>query len=237
MKSVKKRPDICLLLNCKTIEEIKAELELFGEDCQMVQWCADKNSGVDHYSKEEFVQVLKLIKAMCHRKTFIFQYRGTEEEEETTNRMLRYAMGTADYIDIDWKNSQLKQLLKEAKRKGTKTLVTYHELERILTKEEIATEFIKMEKIPADMLAIVAFANEEKDAYALLEGAYAYNQLKGHKPFLAIAMGEEGQASRICGGDFGSVMTYACGSRPTAPGQFNASDLKRYMDKYYKDDK
>ncbi|MDD7603004.1 MAG: type I 3-dehydroquinate dehydratase [Firmicutes bacterium] len=229
----KKRPDICLLLNCKTIEEIKAELELYGDDCQAVQWCADRNSEVDHYSKEEFIQVLKLIKAMCHKKTFIFQYRGSEQEEETTNRMLRYAMGTADYIDIDWKNSELRQLLKEAKRKRTKTLVTYHELERILTKEEIATEFIKMEKYPADMLAIVAFANQEEDAYVLLEGAYAYNQLKGHKPFLAIAMGEEGQASRICGGDFGSVMTYACGSRSTAPGQFNAADLKRYMDKYY----
>lgn len=233
MKSVKKRPDICLLLNCRTVEEIKAELEIYGDDCQAVQWCADKNAEAANYSKEEFVQMLKLIKAMCHKKQFIFQYRGTEEEEETTNRMLRYAMGVADWIDIDWHSSELKSLLKEAKRKRTRTLVTYHELERILTKEEISTEFIKMEKYPADMLAIISFANTEEDAYALLEGAYAYNQLRGHKPFITIAMGEEGQASRICGGDFGSVMTYACGSRPTAPGQFNAKDLKRYMDKYY----
>lgn len=233
MKKGKRRPEICLLLNCRTIEEIKAELDLFGEDCQAVQWNPGKHSGVEKYTREEFVQILKLVKTMCGKKKFIFQYYDVDDEE-TTNRMLRYAMGTADWIDIDLKNGELKALLREAKKKRTQTMLTYHEMERILSKEDIALEFIKMEKYPADLLAIISFANTEEDAYALLEGAYAYNQLKGHKPFLAIAMGEEGQASRICGGDFGSVLTYACGSKPTAPGQFNASDLKRYMDMYYK---
>lgn len=233
MKKGKKRPEICLLLNCRTIEEIKGELSLFGEDCQAVQWNPGKHSGVENYTREEFVQILKLVKTMCGKKQFIFQYYDVEDEE-TTNRMLRYAMGTADCIDIDLQNSELRSLLKEAKKKRTRTMLTYHEMERILTKEEISMQFIRMEKYPADLLAIISFANTEEDAYALLEGAYAYNQLKGHKPFLAIAMGEEGQASRICGGDFGSVLTYACGSKPTAPGQFNASDLKRYMDMYYK---
>jgi len=233
MKKGKVRPEICLLLNCRSIEEIRAELNLFGEDCQAVQWNPGKRSGVEDYSKDEFVQILRLIKTMCGGKKFIFQYYDVDDEV-TTNRMLRAAMGTADWIDIDWKNSELRQLLKEAHRKRTKTLLTYHEMERILTKEEISMSFIKMEKHQADMLAVVAFADSEEDAYALLEGSYAYNQLKHHKPFMAIAMGEEGQASRICGGEFGSVMTYACGSHPTAPGQFNAADLKRYMDKYYK---
>lgn len=228
---MRKKPDICLLLNCKTIEEIKSEIALYGEDCQVIEWCADASMGMEDYSREEFTQMLKLIKAMCRGKKFIFEYLGEEEE---ACKFLRYAMGIADYIDIDWKNSQARQLMKEAHRRRTKTLVTWNEMGRILTKEEISTELIKMEKYPADMLAIISFANTEEDAYALLEGAYAYNTLQGHKPFLVVAMGEEGQASRICGGDFGCVMTYACGSRLTAPGQFNAKDLRRYMEIYYK---
>lgn len=231
MKDVKKRPQICLLLNCRTLEEIKAELDEYGDACQVVEWCADKHSGFENFSDAEFVHLLKLVKAMCMKKTFIFSYSG---EEAVTNRFLRLAMGTADYIDVDWKNSQMKQLIREAHRRRTKVLLTYHELERIMTKDDISMEFVKMEASRADMLAIISFANTEEDAYAVLEGSYAYNHLKKHTPFLAIAMGEEGQASRICGGDFGSVMTYACGSRATAPGQFNAHDLKRYMDKYYK---
>ncbi|MCI8608258.1 MAG: type I 3-dehydroquinate dehydratase [Firmicutes bacterium] len=230
-KTVKKRPEICLLLNCRTIEELKTEISSFGSDCQAIEWCADGTMGMEAYSQEEFSQMLKLIKAMCRGKTFIFEYLGEEKE---ASKFLRYAMGIADYIDVDWKNSQAKQLIKEARRRHTKTMLTWHEMERILTKEEIATELIKMEKYPADMLAVASFANTEEDAYAILEGAYAYNTLQGHKPFLVVAMGEEGQASRICGGDFGCVMTYACGSKATAPGQFNARDLKRYMDIYYK---
>lgn len=229
--TIRKKPEICLLLNCKTVEEIKSEIDLYGDDCQVIQWCADASMGMDAYTREEFSQILKLIKAMCRGKKFIFEYLGDEEE---ACKFLRYAMGIADYIDIDLNNSQARQLMKEARRHRTKSLLTWNEMERILTKEEISMGLIKMEKYPADMLSIVSFANTEEDAYALLEGAYAYNTLKGHTPFLVVAMGEEGQASRICGGDFGCVMTYACGSKMTAPGQFNAKDLKRYMEIYYK---
>ena len=44
MKKGKIRPEICLLLHCRSIEEIKAELNLFGEDCQAVQWNPGKQS-------------------------------------------------------------------------------------------------------------------------------------------------------------------------------------------------
>lgn len=229
---MRKRPDICLSLNCKTIEEVKADIDEFGPYCRAVEWCGDRFTGIENYSQEEFVQVLKLIKAMCRGKRFFFDYKG--EDEETTNRLLRYAMEAADYIDIGWENSQLRQLVKEARRRGTKSLVSYHAMDKIMTKEEVATQFVRMERSQADMIEIVAFADREEDAYALLEGADAYNQLRGHLPFIALAMGNEGQASRICSGDFGSVMTYGGGSKPTAPGQFNARDLSRYMDIYYR---
>ena len=117
MKKGKKRPEICLLLNCRTIEEIKEELRLFGEDCQAVQWNPGKHSGIESYTREEFIQMLKLVKTMCGKKQFIFQYYDVEDEE-TTNRMLRYAMGTADCIDINLQNSDVRTLLKEAKKIG-----------------------------------------------------------------------------------------------------------------------
>ena len=231
---MRKRPDICLSLNCKTIEEVKADIDEFGPYCRAIEWCADRFEGIENYSQEEFTQVLRLIKTMCRGKRFFFDYKG---EGEVTNRFLRYAMGTADYIDIIWENRELKQLVKEARRKGTKTLVSYHAMDRIMSKEEVATQFVRMERCQADIIEIVAFADREEDAYALLEGADAYNQLRGHLPFIALAMGKEGQASRICAGDFGSAMTYGCGKKPTAPGQFNARDLSRYMDIYYRMEK
>ena len=71
------------------------------------------------------------------------------------------------------------------------------------------------------------------DTYEILEGAAMYTSLKHHKPIIAVAMGEEGQVSRICAGDFGSVLSYGCGSKQTAAGQFNVEQLDKYMTKYY----
>ena len=104
-------------------------------------------------------------------------------------------------------------------------------------RNEIAEMFLRLEKTGADILKVACYASEEVDTYSLLEGASAYSQLSGAKPIVAIAMGEEGQVSRICAGDFGSVISYACGSVPTAPGQFNARQLSKYMNKYYKEEK
>ena len=134
---------------------------------------------------------------------------------------------------MDANNSEVLKMVKEARRKKTKTLISYHVFDRMPTKDEIATQFVRMEKTNGDILKIACFAESEIDTYAVLEAANAYTQLKEHKPIVAIAMGEEGQASRICAGDFGSSISYACGSKPTAPGQFNARDLKKYLDTYY----
>jgi 3-dehydroquinate dehydratase len=47
-------------------------------------------------------------------------------------------------------------------------------------------------------------------------------------------MGETGQTSRVCGGEFGSVITFAAGVKGTAPGQMEAGKLKQALDEYYR---
>lgn len=103
----------------------------------------------------------------------------------------------------------------------------------MMSRDEIAEKFLRLEMTGADILKVACYATKESDTYAMLEGAAAYSQLRKHRPIVAIAMGEEGQTSRVCAGDFGSVISYACGSKPTAPGQFNAKDLSKYLDIYY----
>ena len=95
------------------------------------------------------------------------------------------------------------------------------------------TIYVKMERLGGDILELACFAENEVQTYAILQAAESYQQLRNHKPLIVVAMGEEGQASRVCAGDFGSIITYACGSQPTAPGQINARDLSKYLDIYY----
>ena len=229
-KVTTKKPQICLSLNCKTVEDVIEEIEEFIEYADLVEWCVDETEESENYTKEEFIHKLLMIKSFCQNKPLIIDYK---KDEETGNKIQRWAMGYADIIDLDANNSEVLKMVKEAKRKKTKTLISYHVFDRMPTKDEIATQFVRMEKTNGDILKIACFAESEIDTYAVLEAANAYTQLKEHKPIVAIAMGEEGQASRICAGDFGSSISYACGSKPTAPGQFNARDLKKYLDTYY----
>ncbi len=233
-KKNRKRPDICLSLPNDTLEGIAMEIREFGEDCQIVEWCVDGFLGVESLTREDFVEKLMQVKKMAQGKKLIVDFKG---DEVTGNRILRWSMELADMVDIDINNGQIERLIREAKRKHTKVILSYHNFENMLTKEEISETFLRLERKGGDILKVACFAKDEMDTYCLLEGSAHYTQLTRHKPIVAIAMGEEGQVSRICAGDFGSVMSYASGSQPTAPGQFNVKQLKKYMDKYYKDKK
>ena len=74
----------------------------------------------------------------------------------------------------------------------------------------------------------------EDDVAKLREAAAVTNENHPEKPLIAISMGEMGMSSRICAGQFGSVITFAAGKNASAPGQIDAETLRGYLDKYYK---
>ena len=227
------RPDVCLSLSLKNTADLYDEISKYGDKCQIIEWCVDGFEGAENFSKEEFIEKAKLVKSFIKPRKMLVDYKG---DEVIQNRIIRWAMGIADIVDIDFGNPQIDRLVREAKRKDTKVLVSHHEFERMPEKNEIAELYIRMEKTGGDILKIAAMSKNEEETYRILEGAAAYKQLKHSKDIVAIAMGEEGQVSRICAGDFGSVISYARGSVPTAPGQIECDKLSKYMDTYYSEE-
>ena len=231
-KVIKKRPEICLSLSCGTMEEFERELAQYKNYCQSVEWCVDSMEEEKGYTRETFLSQLRHVKALCAGKKLVVDHKGPQEQ---SNKIQRWAVGVADIIDIDYNNSQITQLIREAKRKKTKVQISYHCFEGMMSRDAIAEQYLRMEKLGGDILKIACMAKEEIDTHVILEAAAAYSQLRKAKPIIAIAMGEAGQTSRICAGDFGSVTTYACGTNTTAPGQFNARELSKYLDIYYEE--
>lgn len=231
-KITKKRPEICLSLSGHNLDEIAEELET-GEDCfSLVEWRADMFDGIGELSKEDFQDKLKTVKRMSGARRLIVCYKG---DGVTSDRVVRWSFGIADIVDIDFEDPKTDRLIREAHRRRTKVIVSYHDDEKMPSKGEIAELYLRMEKTGADYLKLAATANTETDTYELLEGAAAYMQLKKPSPIIAVAMGEEGQVSRICAGDFGSRISYGSGKQPTAAGQIDVCRLAKYMDAYYKD--
>lgn len=225
-----KRPKICLSLNCKDLKEVKAELEEFMPYADMVELCSDKLDKIEEMGKDEYISLLKIVKESTEKRELIVDFKG---EDELQNRVLRWSIGIANYIDIDYGNPIGDELIKEAKTNNTKVIMSFHNFDRMLSSEEVKEQYENMGKSDADILKIACYANKNEDMYEVLNGALNYSSQEGAKDIIAIAMGKEGEESRICMGDFGSVISYACGSKETAPGQFNAKKISEYINKYY----
>ena len=102
-KTKKRRPEICLSLNCSSVAEVAAEIAEYRDYCEIIEWCADKMEGAENYSKEAFLIDAEQIKKLCGKKKLIIDYKG---EEIMTNKVMRWAMDMADIIDIDADNPE-----------------------------------------------------------------------------------------------------------------------------------
>ncbi len=179
----------------------------------------------------EFVTFLKTVRNLVAGKTLIVTFHGNES---VGNRILRWSLGIANFIDVSYVNSDRNSLIRMARRKGTDIILSCHNYEKMPSKGDIVEMLLRMELLDCELLKIACKANVEDDMYELLEACGTYSMLNKAKPIIAVAMGEAGQSSRICAGDFGSVISFGCGSKPTAPGQIDCKTLTEYMDRYYK---
>ena len=121
-KARNKKPEICLSLNCDTMTQIYEEIDRYKDYCSIVEWCVDKFPGAEQWTQEEFVEKLAEVKQFCKGKKLTVDYKG---DERIGNAILRRAMGIADIIDIDADNSEVHKLVRQAKRKGTQTLISH----------------------------------------------------------------------------------------------------------------
>ena len=229
-KAASKKPEICLTLGCDNLREVLEEIEKYRDCYRIVEWQMDKPAEKDWFNQESFTAALAEIKNACRGKKLMISYRAIGPKG---SRILSWAVGKTDYLSIRYDDPTMRELLRSTRLKGTTSIISFRSFNKMPSSDELATAFIKMERLGGDILEIACLAETEEQTYTVLQAAGAYNQLRKHRPVIAVAMGEEGQASRICAGDFGSVITYGCGSVPTAPGQFNVRDLKRYLDIYY----
>jgi len=72
-------------------------------------------------------------------------------------------------------------------------------------------------------------ARSEEDVLVLLKATLAMSKKYADRPFTTVAMGETGVISRMCGGVFGSSMTYAKGREALAPGQLSVQELQQTL--------
>lgn len=247
-------PKICIPLTGKDQEEILKEAELVRKlPCQMIEWRADymlKNLKEDEPREQgkRLKQVLRELRTALGMPIIFTIRTGKEGGQAEISKSSYYLINEiiaeskmADFIDIEAFDAPeqvdeegVRAFLHVAHENGIRVLLSNHDFEKTPDLEELLTRFFVMQDLGGDMMKLAVMPNSEEDVFSLLEVATLMRDTYAEIPFIAVSMGELGASTRICGGEFGSVITFAAGvQNASAPGQMDAETLQEYLEQYY----
>lgn len=133
----------------------------------------------------------------------------------------------AAYIDVEWMSPEpMRSRLLEL-RGDAKTILSYHDIQKTPSLDELLSFWEEMTQIEADIYKIVTMAQALDDSLTMLRFLQEVRD-KGRK-VIAHCMGEGGKISRVLAPLFGSYMAYSApaGGEQAASGQLTAGQMRR----------
>jgi 3-dehydroquinate dehydratase I len=153
-------------------------------------------------------------------------FTGTEEERIDILMECLSDADLVDIVDIELNAKRSDEVIKKAKEKGTRVIVSYHNFKDTPDYQEIINLIKEEFEIGADIAKITVTANSKEDVLSLLQATVDAEKLGGGE-VCTIAMGVYGKISRIAAPVFGSSITYGYVTKETAPGQLSVGELRR----------
>ena len=143
--------------------------------------------------------------------------------------------GNLDIVDMELCNDAdfIQPLLETARKFDFRVILSYHNFETTPGEALIRETLLKAQNLGADIAKVAVMPKGYQDVLTLLNVTLKAREQGLKIPAITISMGPQGRLSRIAGGLFGSDITFACGSSPSAPGQIPIEDLRRAMAALY----
>ncbi len=237
------RPKICVPIVGRTKAEIIEQAKLcLSVEADMVEWRADWFDQVrDCNAVREILIVLRdIIKEMPVLFTFRTKNEGGEKTIESTQylTLLQEAIrtGMVDLVDVEvYSNEKVsKEIIKFAHEHCVKVVASNHDFEGTPSKEEIIHRLCYMQELHADILKIAVMPKSRQDVLTLLAATEEMERKAANSPLVTMSMGGLGMISRCSGEIFGSSITFGAAEKASAPGQLEASELKKILDTIHK---
>lgn len=231
-------PKICISLTGRNIPELIEDTRLALESKpDIFELRADSLEYAD--DPDCIIESLKQIRFLIKDNPLIFTFRSESEggNKSVSNqeyiRIIEAAArsGEADFIDIELNKGYdvISGLTAYIRRSGALVLMSAHDLTGTPDEDTIISILMKMQELDADIPKLAVMARSEEDLLILLKATLSMSRRYADRPFITAAMGEIGIISRICGGIFGSSVTFARGRKASAPGQLSVQELKRTL--------
>ncbi len=229
------KPLVCIPLVGKNEDEILAEaknvpfiapdiIELRIDAWDFVE---DVKKSVDMIRKVRFVVMTAPIILTCRGA-----WEGGFKKVSDDSKFEIYAEAVkeklVDLIDVELiygkeKIDAVRSLLSGS---NTSLIISFHNFESTPAKEEIVSILERQIELGADVAKLAAMPNNEEDVLALLSATLETRRNHPEKPIITMSMGPVGAVSRLVGGLFGSDLTFAVGSKSSAPGQIPVTELR-----------
>lgn len=221
---------ICVPICAETLDEaVAAVREIQKSPADLIEWRVD-------YFNEDILAAAPVVISAAGELPVLCTFRtkregGQREVDPAEYFSLNLALGKlgVPMLDLELKMCQESgQLAQEtiAALHGleAKLVISSHDFEKTPPRQELLERYRAMrEDFDGDLPKIAVMPNIPRDVMCLLsamtEAAPSYG------PLIGISMGELGKMTRVRGGAFGSVLTFATVGKASAPGQFSAEEL------------
>jgi 3-dehydroquinate dehydratase/shikimate dehydrogenase len=221
---------ICTVLEEDAESTLKSVKKAFENGADCIELRIDKlkeNSMIKEVIKK--IKEPKLL--VCRPKDWDGFFEGTEEKR--IERLLIAIENGADAIDIELKTpaNLREKVIKKAKQKRIPILIAYENFEKTPSNEELLNVLKEEQKLGADIAKFAVIAKNYSDMIRVLKVVLEAKKIL-EIPFVAIAMGKFGSASRPLACLFGSSMTYCAieKGKEGAPGQLTVKDTRRIIE-------
>lgn len=180
------------------------------------------------------------LRALLPGKELLFTIRTQRQGGSFPNDAAAYrrfctlalASARLDYLDLEDTTAaeDSRTLIKLSHEKGVRVIASYHDFEKTPAVEEILEKLRSLRAMGADILKTAYMPTKTSDVAALLLATARFREEDAAKhPLITMSMGEIGQISRLVGGAFGSMLTFATVGKCSAPGQMPIEAVRAAM--------
>ena len=229
---------VCLPLMAPDSSRLDSELQtLLALSPDVIEW------RVDHFAADTIDSVMvaaSRLRREAGATPLIFTLRsevegGAKFSLDTRNAvplMIRAAESSCfEFIDVELSlpSDVAQNIIDTAHQNDVQVIGSSHHFSETPSEESIVATLSNAAKIGADVAKIAVMPKVISDVVTLLAATErASRELR--IPLITMAMGSLGVVTRVFGGMFGSALTFAAGTKTSAPGQLPIETLREILD-------
>jgi 3-dehydroquinate dehydratase-1 len=228
-------PAICAPLVATDSEALAAEVQaVVARRPDLLEWRVDFFANI--HDTWEVLAAARRLRAAAAGIPILFTRRaqreggqpiGLDEAQVLALYQAVIAGGQVDLVDYEMENApdHVARVRAWCAARGLPLVLSFHDFQATPASDQLAARFAQAHRLGADIAKLAVMPRSMADVHRLL-GATLEASSTLPIPVISMAMGGLGAVSRLCGGVFGSALTFAVGASASAPGQIAIEDVR-----------